>query len=403
MAISRTHSARRAGAAYALVLLALSVAVWATSTPAAAAEHPYNEGCAALAAGNVEEATTLFTEAVKMDGEDTDALNNLAVCYMMGGDYGKALPLLEKVLRLNAEYRGADLNIGAGYIFRDEMTKAEGPTRKAQDAPSTANGRSVKAAAYFNLGLIDAQAGRSSDAQASFEKAAKIAPAPEIDVALAGVLSSQGKHDEAIATLQEVETEGADAAFVSMVQTDLAAAYYRRGMARLEAGDIDGAEADFTASNEQATNDYATMGLALVEAENGNRDEAASVLTDLSESASSPELVQAATQNLAAVENMPGGTTSDWVNWLVVYGGGLLFAVQTFVIMRAASAQSGRSRLVVTLGALAGAATAIVFALTFFGVLDSSILVLVALGIDLAVVAITWWGGQSTPRSVGAA
>jgi tetratricopeptide (TPR) repeat protein len=340
---------------------------------------------------------------VKMDGQDTDALNNLAVCYIMNGDYGKALPLLEKVLRLNAKYRGANLNIGADYIFRDEMAKAEAPTRKAQDAPPTATGTSVKAAAYYNLGLIDAQAGRFTEAQSNFEEAAKITPTPAIDVALAGVLSAQGKHDEAVATLEEVATDGADEVFVTMVKTDLAAAYYQRGMARLEADDVDGAEADFTASNQQVANDYAAMGLALVEAENGNRDEAADMLTDLEESAQSQQLTQAAAENLATVQDMPGGGTADWIEWLVVYGGGLLFAVQTYVVMRAASGRGDRSQLMVAIGALAGVATAIVFALTFFDVLNSSVFVLVALGVDLAAILLTWWGAQTAPRTARAA
>ncbi len=400
MPISRTSSERRRYLSRLIVVTALCLlGLAAAAGPAAAAQHPYNQGCKALAAGNVEKATALFAAAVKMDPQDTDALNNLAVCYMMKSDYGKALPLLEKVLRLNAKYRGADLNIGADYIFQDKLTKAEAPTRKAQDTPPTANGKTVKAAAYYNLGLIDAQAGRYTEAESNFEEAAKLAPTPAIDIALAGVLSAQGKHDEAITTLQEVDTEGADEELVRTVRTDLAAAYYQRGMTRLEADDIEGAKADFAASNEQAENDYATMGLALVDAEEGRHGDAVDTLTNLGESASSPELAKAATENLAAVEDMPGGTAGNWVEWLVIYGGGMLFAVQTYVVMRAASRRgSGRSQMTVAIGALAGIATALVFALTFFDVLTSSLIVLAALGVDLAAIALTWWGATAAPR-----
>jgi len=401
MPTRQTRSRRRRAFSRSVVVLVLCLAglVAAPGPAAAAAQHPYNQGCRALAAGNVAKATTLFAQAVKMDAKDTDALNNLAVCYMMKGDYDKALPLLEKVLRLNERYRGADLNIGADYLFRDEPTRAEAPTRKAQDAPLTKTGKSVKAAAFYNLGLIDAQAGRYGKAESNFDEAAKIAPAPRTDIALAGVLSAQGRHDEAIATLQQVATDGADQELTDTLRNDLAAAYYQRGMARLEADDVEGASKDFTASNEQVKNDYARMGLALVDAEQGRRGDAVDALTDLGESDVSPALAKAATENLGRVEDLPGGATDAWVQWLVVYGGGVLFAVQTFAVMRAASRHGrGRSQLMVAVGALAAVATAIVFALAFFDVLSSTVLVLAALGVDLAIIALTWWSATTVTR-----
>lgn len=375
------------------------LAVALTAGSAAAASHPYNEGCKALKTGSVDKAAALFAEAVKLEPQDTDALNNLAVCHMLKGDYGKALPLLEKVLRLNAKYRGADLNLGAAYIFRDKTTNAEAPTRKAKDAPPTANGKAVKAAASYNLGLIEAQASRYAKAESNLREAARMAPAPEVDVALAGVLSAQGKHDAAITMLEAVDTAGADEDFLTMLQRDLAAVYYQRGMARLEADDLEGAKADFTASNEQAENDYAKMGLALVDAEEGRESDAVATLTTISESASSAELAEAAAENLATVQDMSGASSADWNAWLVMYGGGVLFALQTYAVMRAASRRSPRSRIMVAIGAVAGVATALVFALTFFDVLTGSAIALAALAVDVAVVALTWWGASAAPRS----
>jgi tetratricopeptide (TPR) repeat protein len=392
-----------AGVAVLLVLAGLAV----TAGPApGATKHPYNLGCEALAAGDVARATALFKEAVKLDPSDTDALNNLAVCYVKTGDYGKALPLLQKVLRLNQRYRGADLNIGADYLFQDNTDKATAPTRKAQDTPPTKNGDSVKAAALYNLGLIAAQDGQYADALAYFEKSAAVAASPQTDLALATAQCAAGEYDEGISSLEDIVASKPDEG-VARTAANLAAAYYQRGMTRLEKGDLDGAEADFTASNETATNDYAKMGLALIDAENGDDSAAIDVLTDLKQSSEAPRLAKAASVNLDRVKSMAetAGGGASWVKWLVVFGGGVLFAVQFYVVMRAATPSRRRGALGqarVALGIVAGLATAAVFAWAFFYPPDTPLWVLVALGVDLVVVALAWWTppvARSQPRS----
>jgi tetratricopeptide (TPR) repeat protein len=396
---------RRAFARSGVVVLLLCLAGLAvTAGPAAgAAQHPYNEGCKALAAGDIARATQLFKEAVKLNPSDTDALNNLAVCYMKTGDYGKALPLLQKVLRLNQRYRGADLNIGAGYLFKGDADKAEAPTRKAQDTPPTKNGDSVKAAALYNLGLIAAEDGQYADAQAYFEKSAAAAPSTQTDLALACAQCANGEYDQGISSLERLAKSEDDEDMAKTIDADLAAAYYQRGMTRLEKGDLDGAEADFTASNETRANDYAKMGLALIDAENGNDSAAIDVLTDLKESSDAPRLAKAASVNLDRVKSMAeaAGGGASWLKWLVVFGGGVLFAVQFYVVTRAATPSRRRGALgqaKVALGIVAGLATAAVFAWAFFDPPDTPLWVLVALGVDLVVVALAWWTPPTARR-----
>jgi len=398
---------RRACALAGVTVLLLLAGLAVTAGPApGATKHPYNLGCEALAAGDVARATTLFKEAVKLDPSDTDALNNLAVCYVKTGDYGKALPLLQKVLRLNQRYRGADLNIGADYLFQDNTDKAAAPTRKAQDTPPTKNGDSVKAAALYNLGLIAAREGQYADALAYFEKSAAVAASPQTDLALATAQCAAGEYDEGISSLEDIVASKPDEG-VARTAANLAAAYYQRGMTRLEKGDLDGAEADFTASNETATNDYAKMGLALIDAENGDDSAAIDVLTDLKQSSDAPRLAKAASVNLDRVKDMAetAGGDSSWLKWLVVFGGGVLFAVQFYVVMRAATPSRRRGALGqarVALGVVAGLVTAAVFAWAFFYPPDTPLWVLVALGVDLVVVALAWWTppvARSQPRS----
>jgi Flp pilus assembly protein TadD len=142
-------AARRAllAAAAVAALCLLCLASWAEPAAAAGKGHPYNLGCKALAAGDLTEATKLFKQAVKLQPDDTDALNNLAVCYLQSGEFDKADALLRKVLELNEKYRGADLNIGAGYILKGEPAAGEQSTKTATDAPPTPNGKAVEASA----------------------------------------------------------------------------------------------------------------------------------------------------------------------------------------------------------------------------------------------------------------
>jgi len=382
------------------VLLVLAGLAAAASPAASATKHPYNAGCEALAAGDIAKATTLFKEAVKLDPSDTDALNNLAVCYVETGDYGKALPLLQKVLRLNSRYRGADLNIGAGYLFQGNTDKAEPPTRRAQDTPPTKVGKSVKAAALYNLGLIAARDGRYADAQASFEKSAAVAPSVQTDLALACTLNAQRDYDRGIASLERLAKSEKSGDMLRAIDANLAAAYYQRGMAKLEKGDLEGAESNFTRSKDTVANDYARMGLALVDAERGDDAAAIAVLTDLKQSSGAPRLAKAASANLDRVRSVAGGAVS-WLKWLVLLGGGVLFAVQFYVVMRAATVSRRRGALGqvrVVLGIVAGLATAAVFAWAFFYPPDTPMWVLVALGVDLAVVVLAWWTPPAARR-----
>jgi hypothetical protein len=88
----------------------------------------------------------------------------------------------------------------------------------------------------------------------------------------------------------------------------------------------------------------------------------------------------------------------------VLVGGGLLFAVQTYAVMRAAAVRP-RGPLALpmaALGTVVGIATAAVFALTYFGNLDNTTYVLATLGIDVVVVVVTWAApslGRSAART----
>ena len=147
------------------------------------------------------------------------------MCYLESGESAKADALLQKVLKLNGKYRGADLNIGAGFILKGEPADGEAATRKATDASSTKNGKDVQASAYYNLGLIEANAGDYAKAQADLKKSASIRPSPKTDVALACVQCAQGDYNAGIHALQVVAARAPAQPLADAVDQNLAAAH----------------------------------------------------------------------------------------------------------------------------------------------------------------------------------
>ena len=387
-----------------IVALAIGVFLAMGAGPAlAASEHPYNQGCEALARGDVDKAKTLFQEAVKLDPSDTDALNNLAVCHMMAGDYGDALPLLQKVLRLNARYRGADLNIGAAYIFTDDLARAKPPTARAQSGRKTAAAKRVQATAYYNLGLIAARQGRFADAKAAFERSLEVVSTVSARIGLAASLCALGDFDAGLPMLQRVKS--ADEQTAASLAANLAAAYYQRGIAKLADGDLAGADEDFARSTQAAANDYAQLGRALVDAERGDRDAAAGLLTELTTSAESPALKRAAQANLDRLDAL-ADSERPWFKWLVLALGALLFSCQAYVLTDALAARPRRHAAVVwkvVVGIVVGLAAAVVLALAFFDPLRSPLWVALAVAVDLVVVVLVWRGSRGSPRAAQSA
>jgi tetratricopeptide (TPR) repeat protein len=371
-------------------LVVLLAFLFVAAPALAATEHPYNSGCEALARGDVKKAKAFFQEAVKLDPRDTDALNNLAVCFIRMGDYDEALPLLQKVLRLNKRYRGADLNIGATYIFGDDLTRAGPPTEHATAGGTTAAAKRVKADAYYNLGLIAAREGRFADAHAAFERSLEVQSTVAASIGLACSLCALGEFDSGLPILETASSEDEETA--ATLKADLAAAYCQRGMQRLAQGDLAGAEEDFARSSEAVENEYALMGQAIVVAERGDRAEAAALLDEVRASTESPDLQRAAQTNLVRLEALADDET-QWLKWLVLAVGALLFAFQTYVLVGALAASPRRDGAVVwkvVLGILVGLAAAVVLVLAFLDPFRGPLWVAVALVIDLLVVAFVW-------------
>jgi hypothetical protein len=214
----------------------------------------------------------------------------------------------------------------------------------------------------------------------------------------AGIVSLQRAHDALAAEPPSTDGE-TGRPLAEVANANLAAAHYQRGMSELERGETAAAKTDFTRSIDLQPNDYAEMGLALVAAEEGDTAAAEEKLAGLEDSAA-PGVAAAVAANLTKVREMSdgggggvgeGGVSDDWLDWLVLIGGGALFAVQTFAVLRAAATRP-RGPLAVPLaglGAAAGVATAAVFALSYLGTLDGSTYVLATLAVDVVIVVLT--------------
>ncbi|MGC8659439.1 MAG: tetratricopeptide repeat protein, partial [Desulfomonilaceae bacterium] len=137
---------------YLLVLMTLIVG----SGVVKAQEEPvefYNKGVEALAQDRLDDAISLFKQAVKVDPVDHYAYNNLGVAYKRKGDYDKAIENYSRALEIMPDYYAARVNRGIARFRRGDYDLAledlEAVLRQHKRDPSV----------YATLGLIYKQKG----------------------------------------------------------------------------------------------------------------------------------------------------------------------------------------------------------------------------------------------------
>lgn len=314
--VSGRRTAAGYGRARALALTVLAVAclaaVLAAAAPARAAEHPYNRGCRLLAQDRYNAAARQFTKALEISPRDTDALNNLAVCNILLGKHALAQRQLEKALHLNPRYAGADLNIGGSDIIRERPEPALPPTLRAAEAEGGDSATWVRAAAQYNLGLIALLRGDAEAARAAFRRSAEIKRTPEAVLGAAVAACAAKDYDAAFASLEKAVKEGGRTGRIA--RTDLAAAHYKRGMEAFAAGDFEAARLDLKESQAARPTDAASIGLALVDAEDGGYGRAVSALEAVRDHSRSAEMRRIATVDLDRVVARADRATA-WLKW----------------------------------------------------------------------------------------
>ena len=183
---------------------------------ASPAERARIEGFAALDKGKLGDAATQFQQAIDTDANDADATGGLGLVKLRQGKFADAKTLLGHAIALDPEHKGrwqaalaAAANPGGGpnpAVALINHGDFAGAQRELEH--QIARGGDV---AGLQVMLADAQArqGKLDEAEASYRAALARAPNnPQGLVGLAGVLSRQGRAQEASDLLDRAQATG---------------------------------------------------------------------------------------------------------------------------------------------------------------------------------------------------
>jgi len=85
----------------------------------------YTAAVKAIDAGNFGAAIPLLEKVVARDGRNADAYNQLGYATRRNGDPAKAIPLYEKALAIDPKHRDAHEYIGEAYLVLDDLPNAK--------------------------------------------------------------------------------------------------------------------------------------------------------------------------------------------------------------------------------------------------------------------------------------
>jgi tetratricopeptide (TPR) repeat protein len=165
----------------------------------------FNEGVAASAAGNFDEAIAKFNEALKTNPQCSDCYYNIGVAQSGKKDYPAAEEAYKKAIEQKADYADAYNGLAQALTAQRKTEEASVAAKKAAElmASSTPAGGG-DADAMVNQGKIFINAGNMAEAKAQFQKA--IAAKPDHADAhffLGNALVGEGNFGEAV---KEFET-----------------------------------------------------------------------------------------------------------------------------------------------------------------------------------------------------
>ena len=150
-------------------------------------------GQAELYRGGWAKALDSFNRALTLAPTYSDARNNRGVAYVRLGQFAMAESDYLTVLAdtTYANRAGVYLNLGSLYLGRGNLAGAEENLRRAAVASGPVD-------AYFLLGQVEEKMQRPAAAESAYREATTRAPErPDIALALAHLLESQGRADEA--------------------------------------------------------------------------------------------------------------------------------------------------------------------------------------------------------------
>jgi tetratricopeptide (TPR) repeat protein len=95
------------------------------SSSAKPQDPDYTAAVAAIKAGEYGRAIPLLDKVVGRDGKSADAYNWLAYATRKNGDPAASIPIYEKALAIDPKHRGAHEYIGEAYLMLGDVAKAK--------------------------------------------------------------------------------------------------------------------------------------------------------------------------------------------------------------------------------------------------------------------------------------
>jgi tetratricopeptide (TPR) repeat protein len=150
-------------------------------------------------AGNLVQAELLYTQVLRAQPKQADALHLLGLIAKQKGDFKTAVQLMKQSLAENPTYVEAYVNLGATYQEQDNLAEAADCYRKALSL------RPNYAEVHSNLGVVLKAQNNLPDSAASFITALKLNPnSAETFANLDTLLKEQAAPDEALIYYRQV-------------------------------------------------------------------------------------------------------------------------------------------------------------------------------------------------------
>ena len=163
----------------------------------------FNQGNQALSEKKYEDAIKYYTEAIKINSNDSDVYNNRGNAYSGLKDYKEAIKDYDKAIKINPKLIEAYYNRGIAYFKLDEYGKAIKDYDKAIELnPNYSNAYNNRGVAYVKLGKYD-------KAIKDYTDAIELNSNNKVTYCNRGIVYYKlEKHDEA---MDDFETAGFDA------------------------------------------------------------------------------------------------------------------------------------------------------------------------------------------------
>jgi len=218
----------------------------------------FERGMALLKARDLAGAESALKQAAELAPAQVAVWANLGAVQAQRGDHTGAIASYERALRLRPEDPALRVNIGLAWFRQSKFEPALAEFERAPGHPQARELRAVclfqlgryseAAAVYealpletisklYGLGEAQMRAGEKAAAAKTFERLFAAFPnAPETKLLSAQALMNEGRHEEALRTMQAVDLPGVDLwrgiAFEGLGRMDEALAAYRAEIAR---------------------------------------------------------------------------------------------------------------------------------------------------------------------------